>query len=561
MAKRKLTLILRSKTIEETPIAVGDMVQIFVKDSKEKRGKWSQSMPVLSYDLSNRTVTVPGSKGRKVCAAVEDVRPSICANELASAVQDSIDELDRILDEVVDQLESEGHSSDETVSGHRDRTRAYRDEEPDCIGQNLPAVGDRIEVYWPLDKKFYEGCIEKHDVDTDKYSVHYIDGDKENVRLQDEVWNYVKDTTNHQRLDNTETEERDEDRIQAGEVQLSPGQELQSAEEKLIESYYQAFGHGEFMLHQAQGLPPYATQIAYAREEQPFKKIAHEVAVSQIPKKANVVTSQVLYKVKRCDDGSLTLKARIAVHGNKGREKNTLKTDSATCPPVGIRILLSLATIFSWTLSKIDFKSAFLQTQAKRDVYVVPPRECKTRYRHYWLLLSAAYGLVNAGAKWQQLSDDVLRGFGFLQSVQVPQLFYLKANGKLVVAAVKVVDDIMFAGKRAKLSEVIGEIAKSYKLGTIVYGPGQIHFYSLMVTQLEDMMVTIDGEEKCEVTSHQVLRDGEEESRNLSLTVLSSRRSGQSTVVLVGWVLPRLLFARLQQVFCNRKDLHRALRT
>ena len=143
----------------------------------------------------------------------------------------------------------------------------------------------------------------------------------------------------------------------------------------------------------------------------------------------------------------------------------------------------------------------------------------------------------------------------------MPQLFYLKPNGKLVVAAVKVVDDIMFAGKIAQLSEVIGEIAESYKLGTIVYGPGQIHFYSLMVTQLEDMMVTIDGEEKCEVTSHQVLRDGEEESRNLSLTVLSFRRSGPSTVVLIGWVLPCLLFARLQQVFCNRKDLYRALRT
>ena len=238
-------------------------------------------------------------------------------------------------------------------------------------------------------------------VDTCKYSVNYIDRDKEHLKLQDEVWNYVKDTTNQQRLDNTETEERDEDRIQAGEVQLSPGQELQSAAEKLIESYYQAFGHGDFMLHQAQGLPPYATQNAYAREEQSFKKIIHEVAVSQIPKKANVVTSHVLYKVKSCDDGSLTLKARIAVHGNKDREKKTLKTDSATCPPVGIRILLSPATIFSWTLSKIDFKSAFLQTQAKRDMYVVPPRECKTRYRHYWLLSSAAYGLVNAGAKWQ----------------------------------------------------------------------------------------------------------------------------------------------------------------
>ena len=44
--------------------------------------------------------------------------------------------------------------------------------------------------------------------------------------------------------DNTATEQRDEGRIEAGEVQLSPGQELQSAEQKLIESYYQAFGHG-----------------------------------------------------------------------------------------------------------------------------------------------------------------------------------------------------------------------------------------------------------------------------------------------------------------------------
>ena len=38
LAKRKLTLILRSKIIQEPLIAVGDMIQIFVKGSKEKRG-------------------------------------------------------------------------------------------------------------------------------------------------------------------------------------------------------------------------------------------------------------------------------------------------------------------------------------------------------------------------------------------------------------------------------------------------------------------------------------------------------------------------------------------
>ena len=52
-----------------------------------------------------------------------------------------------------------------------------------------------------------------------------------------------------------------------------------------------------------------------------------------------------------------------------------------------------------WTVSKADVKSAFLQTgKAQRDVYVVLPRESHDR-AHYWLLLTAAYGLVNANAK------------------------------------------------------------------------------------------------------------------------------------------------------------------
>ena len=198
--------------------------------------------PVLSYDLTNQTVTVPGSKGWKVRAVIEDFRPSVCANEQASAVQDGIDELDRNLDDVIDQRESEAHSNDENVSAHPENTRAYSNEEPDCIGQNLPAAGDKIEVYWPLDKKFYEGCIQKHDVNTGKYSVHYTDKGKENLKLQDEVWNYVKEPPTGEHPDNTATEERDEDCFEAGEVQLSPEQKLQSAGEKLIESYYQALG-------------------------------------------------------------------------------------------------------------------------------------------------------------------------------------------------------------------------------------------------------------------------------------------------------------------------------
>ena len=107
----------------------------------------------------------------------------------------------------------------------------------------------------------------------------------------------------------------------------------------------------------------------------------------------------MIYKVKENDDFSLKMTARIATHGNQYKEKDKLETVSSQCP-TGIQILLSIATMMKCSLSKINFTSAFLQTGAcKREVYVVPPRECR-RKLFYRLLVTSTYGLVNANAKW-----------------------------------------------------------------------------------------------------------------------------------------------------------------
>ena len=169
------------------------------------------------------------------------------------------------------------------------------------------------------------------------------------------------------------------------------------------------------------------------------------IPISEIPENVNVIRSHVLYKVKDCDDGTKLLKARIAPHGNEDSEKDGLKTDSATCPPVGIRIVCSTATVKKWPVVKIDFKTSFLQTgSATRDVYMIPPRECFPRTRHYWLLLAAAYGLVNSNAKWQAHSDTCLTQLGFQQLKYVPQLFFVRDESDLRALAVKIVDDILF---------------------------------------------------------------------------------------------------------------------
>lgn len=97
-SKRKLTLILRSKATVDTPVKPGDVVQVFIKLQHDKRGKWSGPKTVLHYDPSSRCVTVPGSNGRKIRAAVEDVRFDISNNNISRQIQEAIDCLDREVD-------------------------------------------------------------------------------------------------------------------------------------------------------------------------------------------------------------------------------------------------------------------------------------------------------------------------------------------------------------------------------------------------------------------------------------------------------------------------------
>lgn len=113
------------------------------------------------------------------------------------------------------------------------------------------------------------------------------------------------------------------------------------------------------MLHGAQGLPYFVTENAYKKEEESFKAYVENVHVSDVPANANDISSHVLYKIKTLDDNSLLCKARISPHCNKNKEKHLLKTDSQTCPLIGIRILLSICVLFHWGLTKIDMKPAF----------------------------------------------------------------------------------------------------------------------------------------------------------------------------------------------------------
>ena len=91
-AKRKLNLILKSKAVKLPPISVGDLVDVYVKLSHQKRGKWIGPKKVLSFNIDAQSITYPGKHGKNSTAALEDVRVAIENGSLAKQLQVANDE-------------------------------------------------------------------------------------------------------------------------------------------------------------------------------------------------------------------------------------------------------------------------------------------------------------------------------------------------------------------------------------------------------------------------------------------------------------------------------------
>lgn len=103
-------------------------------------------------------------------------------------------------------------------------------------------------------------------------------------------------------------------------------------------------------------------------------------------------------------------------------------------------------------ITRADVKAVFAQTgHEERNICVRPPRESYDR-RHYWLPLAAAYGLVNAHAKFQSQSDNLTLYIGLSNLAYVPPVFYLHENESSALLMAKTVKGLLVSGERSKAS-------------------------------------------------------------------------------------------------------------
>lgn len=513
-ARRKLALILRSKAVQELPISVGDMVEVFQKKAHEKRGKWTREKPILSINHNARSICVPGKAGRQMTVAIEDVRPAFSQNSFAQYVQEGIDTLDELLHEKaagimeIDSTRDIESSIETEESNDADFSAEPSKSEPEC--------GDRISVFWPLDDQFYDGTVHSANEDG-RFEVHYDDGESECLDLTKEQWKFAS-------------------ALPASTVTVSNGLQVTSIESSVLSSMLRHFGNKPFLIHEAQGFDQFPLVNAYKAEEETFLKTVRPVLKSKVPPSSNIINSHVLYKIKQNDDGSLKLKARIAPHGNEDTLKDLLTKDCTTCPPTGLRILESIASLFGWTLHKADVKAAFLQTgTAQRDVYVRPPKESKMKGSHLWVLLTAAYGLVNANAKWQNQSDQLMYEIGLQQSTHVPQLFFQKENGRLVLIVAKIVDDLKIAGEGERPKWFLEKFDKKFKFGDVNHGPGKLRYFGINTTQNSDFTVETDADDKLDgVKEYPISRQRRKEYKELLNKIEKSAYASINSSL--GWI-------------------------
>jgi Reverse transcriptase (RNA-dependent DNA polymerase) len=87
-------------------------------------------------------------------------------------------------------------------------------------------------------------------------------------------------------------------------------------------------------------------------------------------------------------------KARLVARGFQQEEGIDYKeTFASVVKPASTRILLALAAILSWFVHQGDVKTAFLNSDLDRPVYIKAPKDTKLPRGFCLLLIKALYGL------------------------------------------------------------------------------------------------------------------------------------------------------------------------
>jgi hypothetical protein len=182
----------------------------------------------------------------------------------------------------------------------------------------------------------------------------------------------------------------------------------------------------------------------------------------------HVIGCRWVFKLKRNTDGSVArFKARLVAKGN--HQQAGLDFDETFSPvvkPATVRLVLSLAAQYSWSLRQLDVSNAFLHGSLKEHVFMrQPPGFVDPHHSsHVCLLQKSIYGLRQAPRAWFEKFSSHLLTVGFTASLADPSLFVYK-SGSTVIYLLLYVDDIILTGSApVAIQALIHDLAQAFEL-------------------------------------------------------------------------------------------------
>jgi histone deacetylase 1/2 len=191
----------------------------------------------------------------------------------------------------------------------------------------------------------------------------------------------------------------------------------------------------------------------------------------------NIIDCRWVYKEKRKADGTLDkYKARLVAKGYKQRYGIDYEdTFSPVVKAATIRLVLSLAVSFGWTLRQLDVQNAFLHGNLEEEVFMrQPPRyESKTHPHFVCKLDKALYGLKQAPRAWYSRLSSKLHSLGFTSSKADVSLFVYNKGG-VVMFLLVYVDDIIVASSSPRATEAL---LKDLQADFALKDLGELHYF------------------------------------------------------------------------------------
>ncbi|GJY36545.1 retrovirus-related pol polyprotein from transposon TNT 1-94 [Tanacetum coccineum] len=193
--------------------------------------------------------------------------------------------------------------------------------------------------------------------------------------------------------------------------------------------------------------------------------------------KVMVITFKWIYKVKLDElGGILKNKARLVARGYRQEEGIDFEESFAPVARLeAIRIFLAFAAHMNMVVYQMDVKTAFLNGNLQKEVYVSQPNSFvdPDNPNHVYKLKKALYGLKQALRAWYDMLSSFLISQDFSKGSVDPTLFIHKESKELLLVQVYV-DDIIFAASTPELCDLFAKIMCSkFKMSMM----GKISFF------------------------------------------------------------------------------------